>query len=86
MVHGILKITCSFFVDGGKVYQFQTYPLPILLSGSKSGASHSNTTEEVGKDVGNNLDRYIETDKRSWLSEQAKFMRVRVDLPIDKPL
>lgn len=33
-------------------------------------------TEDVGKDVGNNLGRYIETDKRSWLLEQAKFMRV----------
>lgn len=43
-------------------------------------------TEEVGKDVGNSLGRYIETDKRSWLPKQAKFMRVRVDLPIDKPL
>lgn len=41
---------------------------------------------EVGKDVGNSLGRYIETDKHSWLSEQAKFMRVRVDLPIGKPL
>lgn len=43
-------------------------------------------TEEVGKDVGNSLGRCIETDKRSWLLEQAKFMHVRVDLPNDKPL
>ena len=42
--------------------------------------------EEVGRDLGNRLGKYIETDKRSWLSEQAKFMRVRVDLPINRPL
>ena len=36
--------------------------------------------------MGNSLGHYIEIDKRSWQSEQAKFMRVRVDLPIDKAL
>ena len=32
------------------------------------------------------MGRYIETDKCSWLLEQAKFMRIRVDLPLNKPL
>ena len=36
--------------------------------------------------MGNSLGHYIEIDKRSWQAEQAKFMRVRVDLPIDKAL
>lgn len=40
----------------------------------------------MGRDLGNSLGRYIETDKRSWLSEQAKFMRIRVDLPLNRPL
>ncbi|KAL0012671.1 hypothetical protein SO802_007779 [Lithocarpus litseifolius] len=43
-------------------------------------------SEEVGRELCSRLGRYIESDKRSWLSEQAKFMRLRVDLPIDKPL
>ena len=43
-------------------------------------------TEEVGKDLGSKLGIYIDLDRRSWLSEQAKFMRIRVDIPIDKPL
>ena len=43
-------------------------------------------SEEVGRDLGNRLGKYIETNKRSWLSEQAKFMRVQVDLPITRPL
>ena len=43
-------------------------------------------SEEVGRELGSKLGRYIESDKRSWLPEQAKFIRIRVDLPIDKPL
>ncbi|XP_075665583.1 uncharacterized protein LOC142635282 [Castanea sativa] len=50
------------------------------------GLPFKNMSEEVGRDLGNRLGRYLETDKWSWSSEQAKFMRVRVDLPIDKPL
>ena len=43
-------------------------------------------SEEVGRDLGNILGKYIASDKQSWLSKQAKFMRIQVDLPIDKPL
>lgn len=43
-------------------------------------------SKEVGKDVGNNLGHYIETNKSSWQSKQAKFMQVLVDLPINKAL
>ena len=50
------------------------------------GLPFENMFEEVGRDLGNRLGKYKETDKRSWLLEQAKFMRVHVDLPIDRPL
>ena len=43
-------------------------------------------TDEVGKEIGNKLGHFIEVDKRSWQEDQAKFMRVRVDIPIEKPL
>ena len=42
--------------------------------------------EEIGKDIDSRLGRVIEVDKQSWEANQAKFMWVRVDLPIDKPL
>ena len=42
--------------------------------------------EEVCKELGNSLERFIETDRRSGQSDQAKFMRVKVDLQLDKPL
>nr|POF05736.1 uncharacterized protein CFP56_32989 [Quercus suber] len=50
------------------------------------GLPFESITEEVGKDLGSKLGKYIESDKRPWLSEQAKFMWIRVDIPIDKPL
>ena len=50
------------------------------------GLPFESMIEEVGKDLGSKLGKYIESDKRPWLSEQAKFMQIRVDIPIDKPL
>ncbi|XP_075663402.1 uncharacterized protein At4g02000-like [Castanea sativa] len=50
------------------------------------GLPFESMTEEVGKDLGSKLGKYIESDRRSWLAEQAKFLRIRVDIPIDKPL
>ena len=43
-------------------------------------------SREVGKDIGSKIGTFIKVDKRSWQFDQAKFMRVRVDLEIDKPL
>ena len=50
------------------------------------GLPFKSMSEEVGRDLGNKLGKYIKSDKQPWLSEQAKFMRIRVDLPINKPL
>ncbi|XP_050255078.1 uncharacterized protein LOC126700960 [Quercus robur] len=43
-------------------------------------------SEEVGQDIGRSLGCLIEVDKRACQLDQAKFMRIRVDVPIDKPL
>ena len=43
-------------------------------------------TKEAGRDIGSKIGRVIEVDKRSWQADQAKFMRVRIDLPIEKSL
>ena len=50
------------------------------------GLPFENLFEYVGKDLGNSLGRYLETDKRMWLTEQARFLRIRVDIPFNKPL
>lgn len=41
---------------------------------------------DVGKELGNSLGKFIESDRRTGHSDQAKFMRIRVDLQLDKPL
>ena len=42
--------------------------------------------EDVGKYIGSRLGKVLEVDKRLLQAEQAKFMRIRVEIPIDKPL
>ena len=41
---------------------------------------------EVGRELGYSLGNFIESDRRTGNSDQAKFMRIRVDLQLDKPL
>lgn len=43
-------------------------------------------TEDTRRDIGNKMGNFIEMDRCSWQMEQAKFMRIRVELPIDKTL
>ena len=43
-------------------------------------------TEKIGKEIASNLGIFMSVDTRSWMSEQAKFMRVKVNLPLEKPL
>ncbi|XP_030930846.1 uncharacterized protein LOC115956678 [Quercus lobata] len=50
------------------------------------GFPFEHMSEDTGKDIGSRLGRYVETDTRSWHFDQAKFMRVRVELMVDKPL
>ena len=39
-------------------------------------------TEKIGKEIGSNLGIFITVDTRSWMSEQAKFMRIKMNLPL----
>ncbi|KAK7819184.1 uncharacterized protein CFP56_040613 [Quercus suber] len=50
------------------------------------GLPFEHMTESTGKEIGCRIGNFLEVDKRSWQSEQAKFMRIRVELQIDKPL
>ena len=43
-------------------------------------------SKEAGKYIGGKLSKVIEVDKRSLQAEQANFKRIRVEIPIDKPL
>ena len=50
------------------------------------GLPFEHMNEEVGKELGRKLGNVIDVDKRSMQADQAKFLRIRVDLPIYKPL
>ena len=43
-------------------------------------------SDEVGRELGNNIGRFIEVDRRARHSNQVKSMKIRVDLQLDKPL
>nr|POE93849.1 hypothetical protein CFP56_16162 [Quercus suber] len=43
-------------------------------------------SKEIGQDIGRSLGRLIKVDRRACQADKAKFMRIRVNIPIDKPL
>lgn len=42
--------------------------------------------EEVGEAIGRKMGHFIQIDKRTWTGDNASFLRIRVEIPIDKPL
>ena len=50
------------------------------------GLPFENMTEAIWKDIGSKIGRVLEVDKRAMQVELAKFLRIRVEVPIDKPL
>ena len=42
--------------------------------------------EEFGRDIGNGLGTVVEVDLKAFSSDQSHFLRVRVELPLEKPL
>ena len=42
--------------------------------------------EEVSRDIGNGLGKVLDVDLKAFSSNQARFIKVRVELPLDKPL
>ena len=42
-------------------------------------------TEVIGKEIGSKIGRVLEVDKQAMQADLAKFLRIRVEVPIDKP-
>lgn len=42
--------------------------------------------EEAAWDIGKGLGQVIEVDSKIFTSEQARFIRIRVEIPLDKPI
>nr|POF05709.1 uncharacterized protein CFP56_39797 [Quercus suber] len=43
-------------------------------------------SEDVAKDIGMRIGKVVEVDCKSAATDQAKFLRIRVEVPLDKPL
>ena len=43
-------------------------------------------TEDVARDIGSELGSITKVDNKPFDSDQARFLRIRVDLPLDQPL
>ena len=43
-------------------------------------------SKETGEKIGSRLGRYVMGDPKLGLLEQAQFLRIRVEVPINKPL
>ena len=41
---------------------------------------------EARRDIGRGIGRVIKVDCKAIAADQAKFLRVRVDMPLDKPI
>ena len=43
-------------------------------------------TEDIGREIGSKIGKVLEVDKRAIQANQAKFLRLRVEMQLDKPL
>ena len=42
--------------------------------------------EEAGKDISGGIGRVLEVDCKAIAADQARFLRIRVEIPLDKPI
>ena len=42
--------------------------------------------EEVGREIGSGMGQVVEVDTKALTVEQARFIRVRVEIPLNKPI
>ena len=43
-------------------------------------------TEDFGREIGSKIGKVLEVDKRAIQADQAKFLRIRVEMQLDNPL
>ena len=62
--------------------RFTSIPMWVQVCGLPSDL----LSEEVGRDIGNGQGTAVEADLKAFSSDQSRFLRVRVELPLEKPL
>ena len=61
---------------------FPTLPLWVQVW----GLSFDLINEEAGWEIGKGLDHVYEVDNKNFLLDQARFIRIRVGIPLEKPI
>ena len=61
---------------------FQTLPIWIQIW----GLPFDLLTEETGRDIGNGIGKVVEIDATAFTTDQARFIRIRLEVPLDKPI
>ena len=61
---------------------FHTLPMWIQIWGLPFGV----LTEETGRDIENGIGKVVEIDATTFMTDQARFIRIRVEVPLDKPI
>ena len=86
MDHGV-SITISYYSYDGKrndgvLCQFSTHP----YLGASLGTSFHLINEEEGRDIGSGIGEVMDVDCKSISFDQARFLRICVDMLLDKPI
>nr|POE91601.1 hypothetical protein CFP56_25644 [Quercus suber] len=81
MDRGVSKIT-SYGRNECLPVSFETIPIWVQVW----GLPFDLINEEAGRDIGRGIGRVIEIDCKAIAADQAKFLRIRVDMPLDKPI
>ena len=71
----VLSLTTTFVRFTSMPMWVQVWGLPFDL-----------LLEEVGMDIGSGLGEVLKIDLKAFSFDQARFIKVRVELPLDKPL
>ena len=71
--------------EKGMTARSMSFPvLPICVQ--VQGLPFDLINEEAGQDIGSGLDHVVEVDCKAIASNQARFLRIRIEIPLTKPI
>nr|POE52581.1 hypothetical protein CFP56_53036 [Quercus suber] len=87
MVHGVLTTASCYSGDGEKgmtafFVNFSHIPIWVQVW----GLLFDLINEEAGRDIGSGIGRIVTVDCKAISFDQARFLRVQVEMPLDKPI
>ena len=62
--------------------EFPCVPMWLLVW----GLPYDLINEEAGKDIGERIGKVMEVNYKAIATDQARFLRIRVELPLGKPI